>query len=87
LLFRGTIIITSNTYLKTKIEEYIIKDSGHILANREILRGPSWGAAKAGGITGVGYGQSDSNILTHYQIIDSNGILRIEKGSSFLVLV
>jgi len=81
------LIITSNSFLKTNIEKYLLKGSEHITANRDILWSPTWEAAKFGGIAGIGYGISDSEIITQYQITDHNGILRREKGSSFLALI
>lgn len=90
-LYGSIIIITflafNIGFIAEKLEKFALKGTGHITANREILWGPSVEAIKVGGLSGIGYGTSVKGIETQYKIVDSDGILRREKGNSFMALV
>ena len=81
------VIIFTVPSLSTKFEKYTLKGTGHTTANRDILWGPSYEAAKIGGLFGIGYGTSTTEIETQFQIVDDAGRLRREKGNGILALI
>ena len=76
--------------LRNEADKLILKEFSTPLASRMLLWEPSWRAAEAGGIAGLGYGVSDPSIIfpekatgSHYE----NGIYIREKGNSILAVV
>lgn len=80
------IIYLTSSEISHAVDKVIEKNSGSILANRTILWGPSYEAAKHGGIFGLGYGVSDPEIITSWGIYKEGRFVR-ETGNSILALI
>ena len=81
-------LIWFTPYLKEKANELVKKDFPEFYSSRQWLWEPSYNAALSGGLTGLGYGISNPEIIvegtgSHYD----NGRYIREKGNSFLALI